>query len=229
MRAAHHDRHRCAQNADHLAHNSPFSPVFAEGSALWAPHQPKPRSDCHQTGGIALHEAPTRRQQTVRELHVVQNPHRHRHGGCRRARLRRPWAAGPGRTTSQRAEPHVNTPGPTGMEGAGGTAGPGCGARGRRQGQRKHTHTRPRPIRGRREACGAWPDNEPTPSHTSAHPAPLVWRASEGPEGTGGLRGAAPNKVRSPSLAGGRALRRPEHPWSHKQPQQAAPRAAAAQ
>ena len=47
--------------------------------------------------------------------------------------------------------------------------------------------------------------------------APQVWRAPEGPEGTGGLRGAAPNEVRSPSLAGGRALRRPEHPWGHKQ------------
>ena len=45
--------------------------------------------------------------------------------------------------------------------------------------------------------------------------APLVWRAPEGPEGTGGLRGAAPNEVRTPSLAGGRALRRPEHPWGH--------------
>ena len=42
-------------------------------------------------------------------------------------------------------------------------------------------------------------------------PAPRVWRAPEGPEGTGGLRGAAPNEVRLPSLAGGRALRRPEH------------------
>ena len=42
-------------------------------------------------------------------------------------------------------------------------------------------------------------------------------RAPEGPEGTGGLRGAAPNEVRPPSLAGGRALRRPEHPWGHKQ------------
>ena len=46
---------------------------------------------------------------------------------------------------------------------------------------------------------------------------PPVWRAPEGPEGTGGLRGAAPNEVRSPSLAGGRPLRRPEHPWGHKQ------------
>ena len=46
--------------------------------------------------------------------------------------------------------------------------------------------------------------------------APPVWRAPEGPEGTGGLRGAAPNEVRSPSLAGGRALRRPEHQRRHK-------------
>ena len=46
-------------------------------------------------------------------------------------------------------------------------------------------------------------------------PAPQVWRAPEGPEGTGGLRGAVPNEVRPPSLAGGRALRRPEHPWGH--------------
>ena len=45
----------------------------------------------------------------------------------------------------------------------------------------------------------------------TSDPAPLVWRAPEGPEGTGGLRGAAPNEVGPPSLAGGRALRRPEH------------------
>ena len=51
----------------------------------------------------------------------------------------------------------------------------------------------------------------------NSDPAPLVWRAPEGPEGTGGLRGAAPNEVRAPSLAGGRGLRRPKHPWSHKQ------------
>ena len=74
-----------------------------------------------------------------------------------------------------------------------GAGGPGCSARGRRRG-----------LAGLR-------DNAP------ARQAPPVWRAPEGPEGTGGLRGAAPNEVRSPSLAGGRALRRPEHPWRHKQ------------
>ena len=44
-------------------------------------------------------------------------------------------------------------------------------------------------------------------------PAPLVWRAPEGPEGTGGIRGAAPNKVRTPNLAGGRTRA------GHSQPQ----------
>ena len=44
-----------------------------------------------------------------------------------------------------------------------------------------------------------------------------MWRAPEGPEGTGGLRGAATNEVRPPSLAGGRAIRRPEHRRGNKQ------------
>ena len=124
----------------------PQQPVvtgFRRGGLHFGPH-------CRQSGGIALHEAPTRRRHACRGLHVVQNPHRHRHGG-------------------------------------------------------------------RRRDSRAWPDNEPTRRATSAAKTPLVWRAPEGPEGTGGLRGAAPNEVRTPSLAGGRALRRPQHPWGHKQ------------
>ena len=49
------------------------------------------------------------------------------------------------------------------------------------------------------------------------HQMPPVWRAPEGPEGTGGLRDAAPSEARSPSLAGGRGLRRLENPWSQEQ------------
>ena len=45
-------------------------------------------------------------------------------------------------------------------------------------------------------------------------PGAPVRMVKDEPEGLGGLRGAAPNEVRSPSLAGGRALRRPEHPWA---------------
>ena len=45
----------------------------------------------------------------------------------------------------------INTPGPTGVEGAGGTGGPGRGAGGRRQGQ---GGPRDRPLRAVRLACG---------------------------------------------------------------------------
>ena len=61
------------------------------------------------------------------------------------------------------------------------------------------------PVGGR-----AWPDN------TQRQAAP-VWRAPEGPEGTGGLRGAATNEVRPPTLAGGRPIRRPQHQRGNKQ------------
>ena len=78
------------------------------------------------------------------------------------------WAAaGPGRTTSQRTEPHASTPGPTGMEGAGGTGGPGCGASGRRQGQ---GGPRDRPLRAVRLACGDLAGGPP-PTGTQSSPA----------------------------------------------------------
>ena len=49
--------------------------------------------------------------------------------------LRRSWAAaGPGRTTRRRVQPHISITSPTGVEGAGGTGGPGRGAGGRRRG-----------------------------------------------------------------------------------------------
>ena len=117
-------------------------------------------------------------------------------GRHRRAWLRCRWAAaGPGRASRRRTKPHVSTPGTTGVEGTGGIC---------------------RSAGGRRRDPAGLRDN--APSHTSAHQAPPVWRAPEGPEGTGGLRGAAPNEVRTPSLAGGRGLRRLEHQRGHKQP-----------
>ena len=61
---------------------------------------------------------------------------------------------------------------------------------------------------------GAWM------GYTQKGQTPLVWRVPEGPEGQGGPRDAAPNAVRTPSLAGGRALRHPEHPWgTHSSPE----------
>ena len=65
---------------------------------------------------------------------------------------------------------------------------------------------------------GAWQGFEPTRRATSAAKVPQMWRAPEGPEGTGGLRDRPLRaKLACGDLAGGRARRRPEHPWDHKQ------------
>ena len=114
-----------------------------------------------------------------------------------RARLRCPWAtAGPGQTTSQRPEPHVGTPGAAGVEGAGGMEGqaavpvggggawPGFEATHQATRQRTRSHW----CGGRRRDRRARAGFKTKHNHTSAHQAPRVWRAPEGPEGTGGLR-----------------------------------------
>ena len=132
-------------------------------------------------------------------------------GGRKRAWPRCRWAAaGPGRTTSRRAEPRISDQAPPvwrAPEGPEGARGPGCGARGRRRG--------PAGLRAN------------TPNHASAPQAPPVWRAPEGPEGTGGLRDRPLRaKLACGDLAGGRARRRLEHQRSRKQ--QAQPRIPAA-
>ena len=98
MRAARHDRHHCAQNVDHLAHNSPFSAYFDEVVCTLGTTPPHVGSSPPPNGGIALHEGPTRRRHTLGRLRVVQNPHRHRYGGRRTGRkagLRGARAAAP--------------------------------------------------------------------------------------------------------------------------------------
>ena len=72
-----------------------------------------------------------------------------------------------------------------------------------------------------------WALNQRVQPHIS-DTAPLVWKASEGQEGLAavpvGGGGAWPGfettrraKLACGDLAGGRARRRPEHPWGHKQ------------
>ena len=52
-----------------------------------------------------------------------------------------------------------------------------------------------------------------------SHHAPLLWRAPEGPEGTGGLRDRPLRaKLACGDLAGGRARRRPQHQRRYKHP-----------
>ena len=112
----------------------------------------------------------------------------------RRAWLRCPWAvAGPGRASRWRTDQRS---GPTGVEGAGGTRGPGCGARGRwrglaglradapseargadgeRAGRRPRAHRAARPSRAHRAA------------RPSRHPATPKGRAPKYPPLVGSL------------------------------------------
>ena len=117
-------------------HTRAKATVVSNNRASWSTG---PRRDTHgwrqhESGGIALHERPTRRRHAASRIHVVQNPHCYRYGG----------------------------------------SGGSCrGAGGRRRG-----------LVGRQNDA---------PNNVS-NPAPLVWRAPEGPEGTGGLRGAGPGR-----------------------------------
>ena len=95
------------------------------------------------------------------------------------------------------------TPFAAGVEGAGGT--------GRHGRDWWAWLRRPRAVVGPGRAL-----NQRVQPHIS-DPAPLVWRAPEGPEGTGGLRDRSLRaKLACGDLAGGRARRRPEHPWGYK-------------
>ena len=86
-------------------------------------------------------------------------------------------------------------------EAATGPAGPGRGAGGRRQGQGTQAHAR--------LEAAAWPGGPGRASRRRSRPhvsdtAPPVWRAPEGPEGTGGLRDR-PLRAAGPRVAISRA------------------------
>ena len=236
-------------------------------------------------GGIALHEAPTRRRHGARRLRVAQKPHRYRCGGCRRPRKAWPWGrlavagsqarnSSPGtplqRPTREKVRPaRQKTPILGHYEHAGRTfsrSHPPPDPAGRTFSRTGHSHVstvkppspqRPlmqtnvkppspmlapeqqplkppsplRPINAPKTAISHPQRRRRFQSHTRtsgqrrwrfhardlrcpramAGPgrssirrtephisvqAPPVWRAPEGPEGTGGLRGAAPNEVR---------------------------------
>ena len=171
-----------------MADFRPFSPRWGDISFTEAPQT---TARCY-AGAIFLSYSPSGRH---REPAGVEGAARH--GAWPRCR----WAAaGPGRASRRCAAP-ISTPGTTGVEGAGVSGGPGCGARGRWR------SLAAAPVGG----GWAWPG-----FGTTAHQVPPVWRAPEGPEGTGGLRDRPLRaKLACGDLAGGRARRRPEHQRRH--------------
>ena len=75
MRTAHNAWHRCAQNADHLAHNTPFSPFFAEVVCTVGTTQPQTAISSSPNGGNGVTRTSTRRRHADSQLLMLQNPH----------------------------------------------------------------------------------------------------------------------------------------------------------
>ncbi len=108
------------------------------------------------TGGGGAWQGNETTHQTTRQ------PPRWRRCGGHWPRCR--WAAaGPGQATSRRVEAPISNPGPTGLEGAGGTRGHGCGARGRWRGLAAA------PVGGGRARAGLEIDH--------SEPQARVWRS----------------------------------------------------
>ena len=86
MRTARHDRHRCAQNVDHLAHNTRFSRFFIEVVCTLGTTPPQTVISPSPNGGNGVIRTMTRRRHADSQLLMLQNPHRRRYGGHRRGR-----------------------------------------------------------------------------------------------------------------------------------------------
>ena len=77
MRTTHHGRHSFAQNADHFAHNSPFSAFFTEVVCTLRTTPPRTAASLPANGGNCTNRGATRRRHADRMLLMLQNPHHH--------------------------------------------------------------------------------------------------------------------------------------------------------
>ena len=180
-------RPQCAQIADHLAQNTPNSLNFTEvvctlGASI--PNTANMETAARPTGIAKASVGGGRAWPDIGNDAPIRIIH-HNPTGVEGTG----GTGGPGRASrrgaerSEVAQPR-GRPDPTAP---GIPAGPSCGARGRRS---------PAGLRddAPSEARGA--DGERAGRSASITTTPQVWRAPEGPEGQGGLRGAAPNAVR---------------------------------
>ena len=152
-----------------------------------SPRLPQLRLSCALPDTPSLPKVACNSQTGVTQRHEVMRTGNISRGNCMRNCRTAPvyarpedgaWPAGLAAVPvgDGRARASARAPSPARLEAAAGPAGPGRGAGGWWRG-----------LAGQRADA---------PSQPSAHRAPLVWWAPEGPEGTGGLRGAAPNEVR---------------------------------
>ena len=163
--------HHRAQNADHLAHNTPFSAFFTKVVCDLGATPPQVAASPSPIGGIARHEPPTRRRHAARRRRVVQNPHDRRCGG--RRRIRRVAVPGCGARGQQRGLAGLRGDAPSEARGADGS----------RAGRRPRAHKAARPKQQCEGRCtrygplhplrGGTPDQKGCTAYGSgaAHPA----------------------------------------------------------
>ena len=93
VRTTHHVRDSFAQNADHLAHDTPLSAFFAEVVCTLGATPPRTATSPPANGGNCTNRATTRRRHAEGRLLMLQNPHRQRCDALRKGQRAR---AGPG-------------------------------------------------------------------------------------------------------------------------------------
>ena len=233
MRTTHHDTHRCAQNADHLTRNRPFSAFFAEVVCVLGAAPPQATTPSPPNGGNGVIRDPTRRRHAASEFLMLQNPHRRREG-TRATGV--PPDAGPGCGTHGRRRHHLhphfacNSPHDTNR----------CTLKNRRISTIRFQHLKYTQGNCMRNyygmgGGGAWPGysqhtrnhwcrghrrNLPRCRWAAAGPGRASRRRAERSSRRGRLAGGTP-----PTGAhSGRGLRRPEHPWGDKHPHETRPR-----
>ena len=202
MRATRYDRYRRAQNADHFAHNSPFSAFFAEVVCTLGMTPPRTAISPPPKGVCT-----TSMESTARPA----GP------GCGTRGLRCPWAAtGPGQASRRRAQPRTATQAPPvwrvpeGTEGTGGL---------RADAPIRICHRAPLGREAGYPGGGTHAVGPGRASHSDTSAAGVEGAGGPGcgargrRRGLAGLRGDAPSEARGAD--GSRAGRRPR---AHHQP-----------
>ena len=89
VRTTHHVRDSFAQNADHLAHDTPLSAFFAEVVCTLGATPPRTATSPPANGGNCTNRGATRRRHAEGRLLMLQNPHRQRCDALRKGQRAR--------------------------------------------------------------------------------------------------------------------------------------------
>ena len=89
VRTTHHVRDSFAQNADHLAHDTPLSAFFAEVVCTLGATPPRTATSPPANGGNCTNRGATRRRHAEARLLMLQNPHRQRCDALRKGQRAR--------------------------------------------------------------------------------------------------------------------------------------------